>query len=160
MMAACASSPAPSAESAQPATAPAPAARTEAAKPAETPAPDTALAAPVSGDQGTVVFFRPSKMGGSLVSFKVREGDKELGKLSNGTYFSVALPAGAHAFVVHSEAKDVLNLEIEPGETYYVVGSVSMGLMVGRPNIAPSDVATFEAAKAKLKDSTLAKPKE
>lgn len=55
------------------------------------------------------------------------------------------------------EAKDVLNLEIEPGETYYVVGSVSMGLMVGRPNIAPSDAA-FEAAKPKLKEWTLAKP--
>jgi hypothetical protein len=54
---------------------------------------------------------------------------------------------------VHSEAKDVLNLEVERGQTYYVQGSISMGLMVGRPNLAPSDAATFNSMKEKLKDS-------
>ena len=91
-------------------------------------------------------------MGGG-VSFKVREGEQELGKLSNGSYFVAQVPTGPHAFTVHSEAKDVLNLEVEPGETYYVQGSISMGVLVGRPNLAPSDEATFGALKSKLKDS-------
>jgi hypothetical protein len=120
------------------------------------PAPSTpppAVAPAPSGDVGTVVFFRDSKFVGSMVGFKVREGEQELGKLSNGSYFTVQLPAGAHAFTVHSEAKDVLNLEIERGETYYVQGSISMGVMVGRPNLAPSDVAAFTAVKDKLKNS-------
>ena len=54
---------------------------------------------------------------------------------------------------MHSEAKDVLNLEVERGQTYYVQGSISMGVMVGRPNLAPSDPATFAGMKDKLKDS-------
>ena len=64
------------------------------------------------------------------------------------------MPVGAHAYTVHSEAKDVLNLEVERGETYYVQGSISMGVMVGRPNLVPSDAATFAAMKSKLKDSS------
>jgi hypothetical protein len=114
--------------------------------------PPASAAAP-SGDKGTVVFFREKKFAGGAVSFKVREGEQELGKLSSGTYFVAAVPSGPHAFTVHSEAKDVLNLEVEPGETYYVQGSISMGLMVGRPNLAPSSEATFNAMKDKLRDS-------
>lgn len=135
------------------------------AKPAATPAatsapaPESTPAAPLSGDMGTVVFFRESKFVGGGVSFKVREGETELGKLSSGTYFRTQLPVGPHAFTVHSEAKDVLNLEIERGETYYVQGSISMGVLVGRPNLAPSDAATFNALRADLKNSAEPKPK-
>jgi hypothetical protein len=100
-----------------------------------------------------VIFFRESKFVGSMVSFKVREGEQELGKLSSGTYFVAQVPPGAHAYTVHSEAKDVLNLEVESGQTYYVQGSISMGVMVGRPNLSPSDAAAFNSMKDKLKDS-------
>jgi hypothetical protein len=132
----------------QPAPAPA-------ATAAQKPAPAPSASAPSSGaaGTGTVVFFRESKFMGAAVSFKVREGQAELGKLSSGSYFVANLPAGAHEFTVHSEAKDVLNIEVDAGETYYVQGSVSMGIMVGRPNIAPSDAATFNSMKPKLKDS-------
>lgn len=119
----------------------------------------TGIAAP-SGDMGNVVFFRASKFVGGMVSFKVREGEQELGKLSSGTYFVANVPAGAHAFTVHSEAKDILNLEVERGQTYYVQGSISMGVMVGRPNLAPSDAATFASLKDKLKDSAGADKKK
>lgn len=125
-------------------------------EPAKAPAPtaaDTGIAAP-SGDFANVVFFRESKFVGAMVSFKVREAEQELGKLSNGTYFVTQVSPGAHAYTVHSEAKDVLNLEVESGQTYYLRGSVSMGVMVGRPNLAPSDAATFASMKGKLKDSS------
>jgi Protein of unknown function (DUF2846) len=110
-----------------------------------------------SKDMGTIVFFRESKFAGAAVSFKVREAQTELGKLSSGTYFVAKLPPGPHEFTVHSEAKDILNLEVEAGDTYYIQGSISMGLMVGRPNLAPSDEATFNSMKSKLKDSSIPK---
>jgi hypothetical protein len=146
----CAST-APASKPAQPAAAPAA---------ASAPAPASTPVAPPSGDMGTVVFFRESKFAGAAVSFKVREGERELGKLSSGTYFTMQVPTGAHAFTVHSEAKDVLNLEIERGETYYVRGSISMGLLMGRPNLAPSDAATFNSMKADLKNSAEPKAKK
>lgn len=126
-----------------------------AAAPAPAPKPVSAPAPSAAGGSGTgtVIFFRESKFMGAAVSFKVREGQTELGKLSSGSYFVANLPTGAHEFTVHSEAKDVLNIEVEAGETYYVQGSISMGIMVGRPNLAPSDEATFNTMKPKLKDS-------
>jgi uncharacterized protein DUF2846 len=131
----------------------APAAMHAPAKPAAAaPAAPAVAAAPGSG-MGTIVFFREKKFAGAAVSFKVREGEQELGKLSSGTYFIVQVKPGAHTYVVHSEAKDVFNLEVEPGETYYVRGSISMGVMVGHPNLSPSDATTFNGMKDKLKNS-------
>jgi hypothetical protein len=126
-----------------------------AAAPAPAPAPKAASApaANAGSGTGTIVFFRESKFAGMAISFKVREGEAELGKLSSGSYFVANVPAGAHEFTVHSEAKDVLNIEVDAGETYYVQGSISIGFLAGRPNLAPSDAAKFNSLKAKLKDS-------
>lgn len=101
--------------------------------------------------KGQVVFFRPSKFAGAAVGFIVREGSNELGKLRSGNYFIAAVEPGTHQYVVHSEAKDALTLEVEAGETYYVQGTIAMGFMVGRPNLSPSDQAAFDAAAPKLK---------
>jgi hypothetical protein len=108
------------------------------------------IAAPPPG-KGQIVFFREKKFAGAAVKYKVREGETELGKLSSGTYFVHVTDPGAHAYTVHSEAKDILNMEVEAGETYYVVGSVSMGFLAGRPNLSPSDAAAFNGMEAKLK---------
>lgn len=103
--------------------------------------------------KGQVVFFRPSKFMGAAIGFIVREGQTELGKLRSGNYFVAAVEPGTHQYTVHSEAKDVMTLEVEAGETYYVQGSISMGVMAGRPNLSPSDRAAFDAIASKLKPS-------
>ncbi|CAN5888657.1 hypothetical protein BH11PSE1_BH11PSE1_18670 [soil metagenome] len=150
------------AQEAAPATEAAPAAEVVPAAPAAQAAstPEApAAAAPATGSlvgsppegKGQVVFFRPSKFVGAAISYKVREGETELGLLSNGRYFVVAADPGPHAYVVHSEVKDILNLEIEAGETYYAEGGVTVGILAGRPNLTPVDSATFDAVSAKLK---------
>lgn len=144
---------------------------TEAVEAAEAPAAAEPAAAPASAGSGDlsaavreavgtpaegkalVVFFRPSKFAGAAISFKVRENDVELGQLKSGNYFTQQVEPGAHAYVVHSEAKDITNLEFEAGETYFVAASISMGFMAGRPNLSPSDASAFEAALPKLKKS-------
>ncbi|WP_374474345.1 DUF2846 domain-containing protein [Arenimonas sp.] len=124
---------------------------TEATEPAE---PAAAEATPQTG---RIVFFRPKKFAGGAISFKVREGEAVLGKLSNGSFFVADVPAGAHQYHARSEGKDdTLALEVEPGETYYVAGTISMGVFAGQGNLSPSDQAAFDAANAKkkLKDRT------
>jgi hypothetical protein len=132
---------------AQPATPATPAAAPEAAT---APATTGKIAPPPAG-KGQIVFFREKKFAGAAVRYKVREGETELGKLSSGTYFVHVTEPGTHEYTVHSEAKDLLPVEVESGETYYVIGSISMGFMVGRPNLSPSDQAAFDAMSAKLK---------
>lgn len=116
----------------------------------ETAAATTGAIAPAPADKAQIVFFRPSKFAGSAFGFKVREGENELGKLRSGKYFVSLVEPGEHQYVVHSEAKDVLNLEVEAGETYYVQATMNMGILSGRPNLAPSDEATFAGMAAKL----------
>ena len=73
---------------------------------------------------------------------------------ASGTFCSLQVPVGKHVYEVHSEAKDALNLEVESGETYYVVGGVSMGVFAGHPNLSPSSKDVFDGMKEKLKDNT------
>jgi Protein of unknown function (DUF2846) len=122
----------------------------DAATPSAPAATDTAAAA--ESGSGTVIFFRPSKFIGAAVGFKVRENGTELGKLRNGKYFVLKVAPGVHQYEVHSETKDVLTLEVEAGQTYYVQGVLGVGIVAGRPNLTPSDAATFEGLKAKLKE--------
>ena len=111
-------------------------------------------AAAASGQTGTVIFFRAKAFKGAAVRFKVRENGTELCKLSSGTYCTVQVPVGQHKYEVHSEAKDALTLEVDAGETYYVISGISMGFMAGHPNLSPSTKEVFEGMKDKLKDNT------
>ena len=123
---------------------------------ATAPTSTGAIAIPPPPDgKGQVVFFRKSAFQGMAVWFNVRENGQALGKLTSGTYFIKVEDPGDHTYTAATENKDNLKLEVEPGETYYVEGRVTMGIMVGEANIAPSDQATFDKASKKLK---LAKP--
>ncbi|HEY3812027.1 MAG TPA: DUF2846 domain-containing protein [Caulobacteraceae bacterium] len=104
------------------------------------------VGAPPAG-KGQIVFFRPSAAG-FLLSFSVHDGDKGVVKLANNSYAVVPIEPGTHTFVIESEAKDTLTLEIEAGETYYVRQSMAMGLIVGHPRLSLADQGTFDAVKS------------
>jgi len=141
----------PAAEAA-PAPAAAAAAPAEEAPAAVAPAVAAELGKPAPG-KGQVVFYRQSKLMGAALSFKVRENDVELGKLSNGVYFFQDFDPGVHEFVVHSEAKDITPIEVEAGEVYYLQFGISIGVIAGRPNLSPSTKEAFEALNGKIKPS-------
>ena len=92
------------------------------------------------------MFFRPSGFQGAAVWFNVRENGVALGKLTNGAYFVHVVDPGPHTFTAATENHNVLKLEIDDGETYYVRGSVQMGFLIGEANMSPSDQAAFEKA--------------
>ena len=108
------------------------------------------LAAPPEG-KGQVVFYRKPMV--SLIPFNwmVRENGVEICRMVAGTYCIAAATPGKHTFEVHSEATDKLTLEVDSGETYYVFGSISMGMIVNRPTITPAQKAQFDAISGKLK---------
>jgi hypothetical protein len=138
---------------APPTAAPAAETTTQNPAPAVVPTPTmavlNAIPAPPEG-KAQVVFYRPAKLTGMALRFSVRDGDTGIGKLQNGSYFVHTAEPGAREYNIASEVRDTLRLEIEPGETYYVVQSISMGLMVGRPNLTPSDSMAFQAKKLKV----------
>ena len=117
-------------------------------------APAAAVAVTGDAGAGTVIFFREKKMVGAAIRFKVRENGVELCKLGSGTFCTLQVPAGTHQYDVHTEAKDQLTMDVKPGETYYVVSTISMGAFAGHPKLTVTDKATFDGMKEKLKDNT------
>jgi len=106
------------------------------------------IAAPSEG-KGQVVFYRPGGMGFAL-GCGVNENGERLSALGAGKYVVLPADPGSHSYTVKSEATDLLTLEVEPGETYYVKCKIKMGIMVGRPNIAPSTQEDFDKLSPKL----------
>lgn len=138
-------------------TEPAPA--TEAAPaPAETAAPAPAAApavalpegitAPPEG-KGQIVFFRPNRFVGAALSFTVREGEAELGRLPNARYFVHVAEPGIHEYEIGRN--DTMRMEVEPGETYYVMQNTQMGIVAGRAVLSPSDQAAFVEAQPRIR---------
>lgn len=111
--------------------------------------------APPEG-QGQIVFFRPGSMMGMALGCHVREDGRLVGNLANGKYYIQSFAPGKHTFTTASEATDTLNMEVESGETYYVKCGIGMGVVAGRPNIAPVEKAVFDEKSAKLKLKTAA----
>lgn len=111
------------------------------------------IKAPPAG-KGRIVFFRESTMLGAAISYKVRtgaDGQTVLGTLSAGSYFVVDADPGAFTFTAATESKDAITLEVEEGEMYWVEGKIQAGAFVARPNLAPSNQATFEKQMKYLK---------
>jgi hypothetical protein len=127
-----------------------------AAAPAAKVAPE--IAPPPAGS-GQIVFYRPSSMG-ALVSCRVSEGATVVNRLPPGKYFVLQTTPGVHEYSVHSEAKDLLRVSVEDGETSYARCNISMGFMVGRPNLSSQDRADFDKRGKKLKLQPAYEPKE
>lgn len=108
-----------------------------------------AIAAPPAG-KGQIIFFRTGGSGFAL-GCQVNQNDQRVSALGAGRYFVHVAAPGPQTFLVSSEAKDVLNLEVEPDETQYVRCKIKMGIMVGRPNLEPSTKEEFEKQSHKLK---------
>lgn len=98
--------------------------------------------------QGQVVFFRKKSLLGTGQWFNVREDGKALGKLTNGAWFVQAEPPGTHTFTAKTEPefKDKLTLKVDAGETYFVEGVLTHGVVIGIADLTPSDSAAFAAA--------------
>lgn len=107
------------------------------------------IPAPPQG-KGQIVFFRPSGMG-MVIGCTVKEGETKVSSLGNGKYVIVVTEPGKHDYTVRSEAKDVLTLLVEPDETQFVRCRLKMGIMAGRPDIAPAAAEDFVKVSAKLK---------
>lgn len=108
-----------------------------------------ALAPPPEG-KGQVVFFRPSRFTGSALSFSVHKEKLGIGKLGNGTYFIYVADPGLNEFTIQSEVTDKLRLEVDAGDTYYVEQKITMGIIMGRPVLAPSTKEEFEKKPLKV----------
>ena len=120
---------------------------------ASTPAKPAKVApeiAPPPPGMGQVVFYRPSAMG-ALISCRVHESGQVVNKLPPGKFFVHQTTPGVHEYTVKSEAKDVLRVAVEEGETHYARCAINMGIVAGRPNLSTQNREDFDKRGKKLK---------
>ena len=102
-------------------------------------------------DKAQIVFWRPGTLIGGALGCTVREGETEVARLGAGKYWVHVTEPGKHTYSSRGEKTDMLNMELEPGETYFVRCSIGGGIMVGGAQIAPVERAEFEKRAKKMK---------
>lgn len=103
-------------------------------------------------NKGLVYIYRPSKFVGGGVSYTVSAGDTPVIKLYNGGYYPYFSEPGEIEFWAKTETKSSVTLDVKPGQTYYIKGTVGVGAFVGRPHlmIVEPSAAETEIAECKL----------
>lgn len=105
-------------------------------------------------DKGLVYFYREKKFVGSMISYNIKHQDVVIGALANGTYFFYEVNPGSHTFSASTEATVSRTLTVEAGKTYYIAGSVEMGVLAGRPGLTIPSEAEAKAVLPGLKYAT------
>jgi predicted small lipoprotein YifL len=108
--------------------------------------------AAVPADLATVYVYRDATFIGGGVSFVVSANGVPLAALPAGGYFVVHVPPGEVELAARTEAKTSVTLDARAGTTYFVRGSVSVGVFVGHPHLVlvAADVGEREIADCKL----------
>lgn len=115
----------------------------------------TALPTPAAG-KGQIVIYRPSGMG-FAIKCTVRENGAMVGRVGAGKYYVIQAEPGLHNLTAKTESTDTVAVQVEPDETSYVKCGISMGIMVGRPNLSPGTEEDFNKSAAKMESMDTAK---
>jgi|GEM_PF-3014439 len=103
----------------------------------------TSLLATSNGDPtgkeeetATLILYRPGSWFGCAVRIKVQIDDLDPIKVRNRTRQTLTVPAGKDMHLkVKFRPKANLRMDLEPGSTYYLRGSILPGWLAGRPQL-------------------------
>ena len=129
-----------------------------AAQPGATVSATARVVAEPPAGLGQVVFFRRASIIGMPYWTNVRENGAPHGKLTNGSWFVQALEPGVHTFDTSVLGKDSMRMEIDPGETYYVEGKITLALLGYTIIMTPSDAGTFQRMLKGMKPAQVEAP--
>lgn len=103
-------------------------------------------------NKGLIYIYRPSSIVGGGISPDVKVGGTVIATLYNGGYYPYFANPGEVELWAKTESKSAVTLDVKPGETYYVKGTIGVGFFVGRPHlivVSPEEGAK-EIAACKL----------
>lgn len=105
-----------------------------------------------------IVFYRKWEYFGAAISYIVREGNTQIGRLGAGSYFIATVEPGLHTYTVHAERHNDMQITVEAGEIYYVRYEMDIGVILYQPTLEPSEQRLFDAMSSKLKLSASVNP--
>ncbi|WP_295986208.1 DUF2846 domain-containing protein [uncultured Variovorax sp.] len=84
-------------------------------------------------NEGRIYFFRNSIMGAAIQP-DVSVNGQVVGTSRPNSFFYIDRPAGTYRASARTEAEGTIDVVLRPKQTAYVSMSITMGLLVGRPN--------------------------
>jgi Protein of unknown function (DUF2846) len=102
-------------------------------------------------DKGVVYIYRPTSPVGMAVVYQVIANSSVIMPLQNGGYYAYFAKPGENEFQAATESISSVTLDVKPGQTYYIKGTLGIGFAVGRPRLAivPADVGEKEITNCK-----------
>lgn len=89
-------------------------------------------------EQGRIFFYRPSAIGAAIQPNILVNGSV-VGEMVPLGFFYVDRSPGNYVVTARTESEATLQLTLQPSQTQYVKGSISLGILVGRPNLSLVD---------------------
>ena len=111
-------------------------------------------------ESAVVYFLRESAFTGGGITYLIFEDDTKIGLLKSGSYFIHKATPGKHTYLAETESRAAVTLDIQPGQTYYIEGSVGMGFWAGRPQLTEITKPVADKLLPDLKYIRLATPEE
>lgn len=101
-----------------------------------------------------IYLYRPSNFA-SAIKFQVFSNDQLIGKVGPKGYLCWEVPAGDLTITSKGENKEMIRLNAEAGQNYYIKQFPKMGIMTARVGMELVSEAEGQSAVAKLKPPKL-----
>ena len=108
-------------------------------------------------DKGVVYLYRPGRFVAAAVSTAIKVNGQNAGGTGPGTFFRWELKPGTYVFSAQtSESSAAVEIDVKPGEHYFVMQNEHIGLNSTRVSMKQVDEKTGmnEVSKNKLLVST------
>jgi hypothetical protein len=90
---------------------------------------------PLRAGEGRIFVFRSASPVGAALRPDVRINGDVAGTPQVGSFFFVDRPAGHYTASARTESESTVDFELAAGETAYLGLQITMGIMVGRPQL-------------------------
>ena len=110
-------------------------------------------------EQGRIYVVRPSSLGGAI-PMKIYDGDQLIGSTGAKGYLCWERDAGKVVLTGKAENTSTLCVDVEKGQVYYVLQSMSMGVMMARNKLELMDAVKGEKALKGCKQPNLSPEKK
>jgi hypothetical protein len=106
----------------------------------------------IPADKAVIYVYRESGIVGGGVAYMVRVNDADVSTLPAGGYFVYLATPGELEFSAKTEARTSVTLDAKAGQTYYIKGTIGVGLFVGHPHLT---VVSNEIGAAEITNCSL-----
>jgi hypothetical protein len=89
---------------------------------------------PLDPEQGRIFFYRPSAIGAAIQPNILVNGSV-VGEMVPLGFFYLDRSPGNYVVSASTESEATLQLMLQANQTQYIKGSISLGILVGRPNL-------------------------